>query len=862
VCSIVLFTEVFMSKPFMLPLAALLTLAACTDQTPLAAPDGAASSTSASAPSILEVKFREPLRVRGEDGALHSEAGVDLAELAALLERYGVREVTPLFQASAAHMDEIREAAVQASGQAVPDLRSWYHLALPAGVDVDEVLARLQATPEVQHAYLAPVPAPPPSQTISAPDYSPYLVHLGNAPSGIDAHRAWSLPGGAGDGVTIVDLEYDWSFEHEDLGLSESILIAGERYPGFGRDHGTAVLGVLAARHNGFGVMGGVPDATIRVASTMFPGGSYRPADAIAAATAATSPGDVLLLVQHTRRSNGSYVPLEWIQSVFDATLAATLAGRIVVAAAGNGKEDLDAPELLGRFDRSVRNSGAIIVGASAYSSRSRLTFSSYGSRVDLQGWGQAVFTTGYGDIFGSSELDFYTRVFGGTSSAAAIVAVAVAAVQGCRRAQGEQVLSAAEMVDVLRSTGTPQTGNTAEHIGPFPDLRAALLMSNGPFPPPTLSAAARTGTVARLTWSAGEGQTHYRLQRRRRTGDVWHSWKDVGTAVAADTAFSDSGRVAGFAYQYRIQGCDATLRCSGWTQSAVLAMPAIPAAPSPVLATPLSESRIWLDWVDSTTDEIGFILARREKPVGSDWGTWQEMRRPQAGATRFSDNGLTSGTMYQYRIKVCNLAGCSAWSAASTPVAPPVPPLAPSPVRVSAISATGVQVTWIDASRNETHFELSVRGHIYGNQWGAWESGGSAPANAVSLITGGVGGQFEYRVRACNGATCSSWSAAPEVTILFYLDTPGALVALPVPQRGVYLLWMDHSALDTSFNLQRQTRNPDGSYGPWQTVARPRSSIYLDFKTTAAGSYNYRVNACTATACSGWSGAANVLVP
>ena len=37
---------------------------------------------------------------------------------------------------------------------------------------------------------------------------------------------------------------------------------------------------------------------------------------------------------------------------------------RVVVEAAGNGAVELDAPECEGWFDRSVRDSGAIIVGA------------------------------------------------------------------------------------------------------------------------------------------------------------------------------------------------------------------------------------------------------------------------------------------------------------------------------------------------------------------------------------------------------------------------------------------------------------------------------------------------------------------
>jgi len=85
--------------------------------------------------------------------------------------------------------------------------------------------------------------------------------------------------------------------------------------------------------------------------------------------------------------------PAEIQLSVFDAIKRATDAKIIVVEAAGNddawGGIDLDDPTCNAIFDRNVRDSGAIIVGAGSPVDRSRLPFSSYGSRVDVQGWGE-----------------------------------------------------------------------------------------------------------------------------------------------------------------------------------------------------------------------------------------------------------------------------------------------------------------------------------------------------------------------------------------------------------------------------------------------------------------------------------------
>jgi PKD repeat protein len=316
----------------------------------------------------------------------------------------------------------------------------------------------------------------------------------GPAPSGIDADYARSLPGGRGQGITVVDLEYDWYFAHEDLGLDASILLGGDPYTAWGDDHGTAVLGQLVARDNGYGVMGGVPDATIRVVSPWSNVAGYNPANAITTAAASMRAGDVLLIEQQTWGPNGTYVPVEWVGSVYDAIKLATQAGIVVVEPAGNGGDNLDGPEFGGRFDRSQYDSGAIIVGAGT-PLREWLYLSSYGSRVDLQGWGANVATTGYGGLYGATKAEYYTGSFSGTSSAAPVVASAVAAVQSHTKFTRGVVLTPREVVDLLKRTGSAQAGDLTRPIGPLPNLRAALGS-------PSLTTAALNGP-----YGGGEGQ-------------------------------------------------------------------------------------------------------------------------------------------------------------------------------------------------------------------------------------------------------------------------------------------------------------------------------------------------------------------
>ncbi|MGH9222421.1 MAG: hypothetical protein ACRD2W_01145 [Acidimicrobiales bacterium] len=98
--------------------------------------------------------------------------------------------------------------------------------------------------------------------------------------------------------------------------------------------------------------------------------GGYELANAISLATAASNPGDVILIEQQTTGPNGGCdvtsqvgcAPVEWVQAFYDAIVVATSAGIHVIEAAGNGTQDLDSDPYDPMTTRA--DSGAIMVGA------------------------------------------------------------------------------------------------------------------------------------------------------------------------------------------------------------------------------------------------------------------------------------------------------------------------------------------------------------------------------------------------------------------------------------------------------------------------------------------------------------------
>ena len=347
---------------------------------------------------------------------------------------------------------------------------------------------RLLNRPEVETAYLAPQPVPPPADIPpETPDFSFDQLYDQPGPDGFGFDRANDWPGGDGRNVMIADVEYGFDPMHEDL-TSVTIDAFG---PGFSdyQFHGNGVLGVLAAPDNGYGITGLVPAAPLMVVSPFSDPETYNVADAIDMAASMLTAGDVLLIQQQGWR-NDTYTPVEVEPAVFDAIAAAVAAGIVVIEPAGNGACDLDDPIWEDAFNRAERDSGAIMVGGGAsplsgFEPRSYHPIGScYGDRVDVQGWYDHMVTLSARDGAPSfTDLFFpeadgrqaYTGQFGGTSGAAPLVAAIAAVMNSVAIETGSEPWDPLELRAVLSSTGHPQTGDGVEAVGPQPDLRRLL---------------------------------------------------------------------------------------------------------------------------------------------------------------------------------------------------------------------------------------------------------------------------------------------------------------------------------------------------------------------------------------------------
>lgn len=467
---------------------------------------------------IVVAKTEARLRVRRS--GLASLGGFDISSLQNYLSTEKI-SLKPLFGTTEDRIKNEVSILADTAQKSLPDLSAYYRVQAPEG-RLEEIATNLRQQESVEAAYIKPPTFPafwpddalpimdePPLHT---PDFISRQGYLDAAPAGIDARFAWSLPGGRGTNVKIVDIEGAWRFSHEDLLQNQGGIVGGVPIADIGwRNHGTAVIGEFGADNNAVGITGICAEANVRAMSFQESPGEYSSAAAIRRAADMLGPGDIILIELHrpgphfnfaSRNDQKGYIAIEWFPDDFDAIRYAIGRGVIVVEAAGNGAENLDdnlynvaAPGFpnswTNPFNPSNVQSGAIIVGAGAPPigthgrshgpDRSRLDFSNYGQRVDTQGWGREVTTTGGrhadpGDLQGGmNEDEWYTDTFSGTSSASPIIVGTLGCLQGILLYKKRPPLGSAAAKDLLRNTGSQQQGAPGrprtQRIGSRPDL-------------------------------------------------------------------------------------------------------------------------------------------------------------------------------------------------------------------------------------------------------------------------------------------------------------------------------------------------------------------------------------------------------
>jgi alpha-tubulin suppressor-like RCC1 family protein/trehalose-6-phosphatase len=227
------------------------------------------------------------------------------------------------------------------------------------------------------------------------------------------------------------------------------------------------------------------------------------------------------------------------------------------------------------------------------------------------------------------------------------------------------------------------------------------------PTAPASLWASTASSTAINLNWiDTSTNEDGFKVYRGTDSLTVTIL---VATLGAGTEIFSDTGLAPATTYYYKVSAFNAAGESVASNAADATTNPppvTVPAGPSNLQATATSRSAVNLTWTDASTDETEFRIYR-----GFTSATVTTLVATLgAGTETYSDTGLNDSTNYFYKVTAYNSVGESAASNIDNATTGPPPvtiPAAPSNLQATATSSTAINLTWTDASTDETEFRI-----------------------------------------------------------------------------------------------------------------------------------------------------------
>lgn len=251
------------------------------------------------------------------------------------------------------------------------------------------------------------------------------------------------------------------------------------------------------------------------------------------------------------------------------------------------------------------------------------------------------------------------------------------------------------------------------------------------------------------IAWSSADGALRYALEESFNNG----AWAQVASLASTSQAFGGKG-TGNYAYRVRA-GNDA-----GWgvySATSVVSVIRPPAPPSLSAPAGTSSGSVTLNWT-GVAMAASYLL---DESVNG--GTWTAVQND--GSTQSQRNALVFGN-YAYRVRACNISGCSDFSN-TVVVASNPPPGTPqfihsikSQWKEGRATKISCEVKWTSIPGATNYEMMAYGGRLeYSGPESSIEAQGAVYCAEVQIV------------RACNASGCSAWSNPYPQSVVDYGD-------------------------------------------------------------------------------------------
>ena len=262
--------------------------------------------------------------------------------------------------------------------------------------------------------------------------------------------------------------------------------------------------------------------------------------------------------------------------------------------------------------------------------------------------------------------------------------------------------------------------------------------------------------TGVKVTWSTAANATGYTVYRSTYSNGKWSGWKNMGTAKANKTAWTDKNVKSGTQYKYTVRACYNKIKSSYTSSNTTVFLS------QPTVKFSNAAAGIKVSW-SKVSGATGYTVYRSQL-VNGKWSSWKNMGTAKANKTSWTDKKVESGATYKYTVRAVNGKIKSSYTDTKGLLY-----LAQPAVTVKAVS-NGINVAWSQCEGATGYTVYRSEYNTKTKKWSKWKSMGTAKATKSNWTdtktTKGV--KYKYTVRAVNADTGSksTYVASKEIKI------------------------------------------------------------------------------------------------
>lgn len=272
-------------------------------------------------------------------------------------------------------------------------------------------------------------------------------------------------------------------------------------------------------------------------------------------------------------------------------------------------------------------------------------------------------------------------------------------------------------------------------------------------------------------------------------------------------------------------------------TQTNIFVKDKEPKAPGNLFVSKINDYDVILHWDDSSYNEKGFELWRRDIGGGVDI-SYRKISTLPTNTITTKDQGLSPFVNYFYKVRAYNTTGPSPFSNEASTSGTQGGPWS---LKAEAIGATSVRLRWIDFVSNEDGFMIQRTDPTTNN----FQTIVLTDANVTEYYDNTVKANTGYRYRVAYFVKQSNSTFSNEASVTTYykdFPAPSNLTAVFYTGQGINLEWVDNNVnVQQGTIIERKESLGADTYVEVGTAA-PNQTKFIDSTVQPGTLYVYRV--------------------